>query len=487
MRRLLVICLLAAGVLGTAGSADAFVYWANYGGEGTAGGSTIGRANLDGTGRDNSFITGASFPCGVSVDAGHVYWANGEDDTGTTIGRANIDGTGADQAFIGGASNPCFPTSAAGGLYWTNFAADPVGRADLGGMNVNQSLVTGAGQTPCGLAVSDGAIYYSNQAGNAIGRANLNGSANNPSFITGADEPCGLAVNSAHLYWANREGNTIGRANLDGSGVDQSFIAGASLPCGVAVDDTHVYWANMFTRTIGRSNLDGSGANQSFVSGAAEFPCGVAVDDLVRSTSAAVSCTPSAAAVGQPVGCTATIADTNDGPPTAPAGAVSFSSAASGASFQGGASCELAPAGASESSCSVTYLPGIGSNLVLGVYGGDAAHEGSDAVGSLSSASFFLGPVSFNRKLGTAVLTARPPGPGTVTLAGDRGAPQTLQAAAGGAVGVPIRARGSALRKLKRQGSVTVVAEVSFRPAGGGSQGEANQSIRLKRKLKKKR
>lgn len=487
MRRLLVVCLLVAGSLGTAGSADAFVYWANYGGEGTAGGSTIGRANLDGTGRDNSFITGASFPCGVSVDAGHVYWANGEDDTGTTIGRANIDGTGSNQSFITGASNPCFPTPAPSGLYWTNFGADSVGRADLDGTNVNQSLVTGAGQTPCGLAVSDSAIYYSNQAGNSIGRAGLNGTGNDPSFISGANEPCGLAVNSAHVYWANRDGNTIGRANLDGSGVDQSFVTGASLPCGVAVDDTHVYWANMFTRTIGRSNLDGTGANQSFVTDTAEFPCGVAVDELVRGTSAAVSCVPGAAAVGQPVSCTATISDTSNGPPTAPTGPASFSSAASGASFPGGSTCDLAPQGPAQSSCSVTYLPGIGSNLVLGIYGGDAAHDGSEAIGQLSTSAFALGSVSFDRKRGTALLTARPPGPGTVTLAGDRVAPQTVQAAAGGAVGVLIRARGSALRKLKRQGSVTVVAEVSFDPTGGGRQGEANQSIRLKRKLKKKR
>ena len=39
-------------------SAAAFVYWANNGG------TTIGRANLDGTGANQSFITGASNPAG---------------------------------------------------------------------------------------------------------------------------------------------------------------------------------------------------------------------------------------------------------------------------------------------------------------------------------------------------------------------------------------------------------------------------------------
>ena len=40
------------------------VYWTN------AGTNTIGRASLDGTGADQSFITGASGPRGVAVDAG---------------------------------------------------------------------------------------------------------------------------------------------------------------------------------------------------------------------------------------------------------------------------------------------------------------------------------------------------------------------------------------------------------------------------------
>jgi hypothetical protein len=78
----------------------AHVYWSNL-----SGGTTIGRANLDGSAPDESFITGAFHPCGVAVDPSHVYWAN----TGASpsIGRANLDGTGANQAFIAG-MNSCF-------------------------------------------------------------------------------------------------------------------------------------------------------------------------------------------------------------------------------------------------------------------------------------------------------------------------------------------------------------------------------------------
>src|SRR5439155_1244390 len=79
------------------GAVAGHVYWTE---EATG---TIGRANLDGTGANQSFITGATSPFGVAVDAGHVYWTNFN--TGT-IGRADLDGTGVNQSFITGASGP---------------------------------------------------------------------------------------------------------------------------------------------------------------------------------------------------------------------------------------------------------------------------------------------------------------------------------------------------------------------------------------------
>jgi hypothetical protein len=161
------------------------VYWAD---DGTG---TIGRANLDGTGANQSFISGASGPIGVAVDAGHVYWANNITDT---IGRANLDGTGPDQGFISGASRPV------------------------------------------GVAVDAGHVYWANHDTDTIGRANLDGTGANQSFISGASAPEGVAVDAGHVYWANLGTGTIGRANLDGTGANQSFISGASNPLGVAVD-----------------------------------------------------------------------------------------------------------------------------------------------------------------------------------------------------------------------------------------------------------
>jgi hypothetical protein len=69
---------------------SAFPYWGDF----SAG--TIARANLDGSGVNESFITGASRPCGVAVDAAHIYWSQA-----MTVGRANLDGSGINQSFIG--------------------------------------------------------------------------------------------------------------------------------------------------------------------------------------------------------------------------------------------------------------------------------------------------------------------------------------------------------------------------------------------------
>jgi hypothetical protein len=72
---------LGSGVLASGGMAvdAAHVYWTN--------GQTIGRANLDGTTADPTFITGAGVPGDVDVDAGHVYWSN--QDTLTPTGQVS--------------------------------------------------------------------------------------------------------------------------------------------------------------------------------------------------------------------------------------------------------------------------------------------------------------------------------------------------------------------------------------------------------------
>ena len=79
---------------------------------------TIGRANLDGTGVNQSFIATAGAPPGAAVDRGHIYWVNYI--ASGTIGRANLDGTGVDQSFIIGAGGPCGVAVDSAHIYWAN-------------------------------------------------------------------------------------------------------------------------------------------------------------------------------------------------------------------------------------------------------------------------------------------------------------------------------------------------------------------------------
>ena len=57
-----------------------YIYWTTAN-QGTA--TNIARANLDGTGVNTSFITGARNPCGVAVNASYIYWVG---DVGGDLG-----------------------------------------------------------------------------------------------------------------------------------------------------------------------------------------------------------------------------------------------------------------------------------------------------------------------------------------------------------------------------------------------------------------
>ncbi len=262
--------VIACGLL-SASRAGAEVYWDNTTND------AIGRASLDGTGANQSFVASAGYSYGVAVDGQHIYWAN---TSNGTIGRANLDGSGVDQSFITGAHVPISVAVDGQQIYWGNGSSNTIGRASLDGGSVNQSFITGADGL-AGLALDGQHVYWGNAGTGAIGRANLDGSGVDQSFILGGSGvvPNGVAVDAQHIYWTDSSDSTIGRANLDGSGVDQSFILGASHPFGVAVDDQHIYWTNFGDGSgmaIGRANLDGTATDQQFVTGA-KGPSGIAV------------------------------------------------------------------------------------------------------------------------------------------------------------------------------------------------------------------
>jgi hypothetical protein len=274
--------LLAVATFALAPRADAYIYWTNS----TAPGGSIGRADLDGSDADRSFMKVGSED--IAVDAEHVYWSKGW----AGIGRANLDGRGVNRSFITGADSRGLTVDASH-VYWTDIGSFPsfsdrgVGRANLDGSGVDQNFINSPSPYfPTDVAVDSDHVYWAQYYG-TIGRANLDGSGVDQSFISGANSPVGLTVDARHVYWTNDYTGTIGRANLDGTGVDQSFISGKGRTLDVAVDAKHVYWAQAFyiedgpgwtNGRIGRADLDGTNVDQDLVSLQRDIPWDLAID-----------------------------------------------------------------------------------------------------------------------------------------------------------------------------------------------------------------
>jgi hypothetical protein len=219
-----------------------YVYWMDR--AGSAGG--VGRARRDGTGVDNSFITLVSWPPGasylpqcVAVDGAHVYWTaflSQVPGGPGVIGRANLDGTGVQESFISGIGNVgCGLAVDDGHIYWVS-TDGWIGRANLDGTGVNRDFIYGAG---CGVEVDGGHIYWRSATG--IGRANLDGTGVNQDFITPGmpgSVPLPCADDGTYLYWAqgiDGSSSGIGRARLDGTGVQDNFVTGGHNPSGCAI------------------------------------------------------------------------------------------------------------------------------------------------------------------------------------------------------------------------------------------------------------
>jgi hypothetical protein len=271
---LLVGLVAGVGCLGLAENASGFVYWTN------PSTGAIGRANLDGSGANPRFITGAGDPEDLAVDARHIYWGNsGLTSDLSSVGRANLDGSGVNPGFIpdagGGVavdgSHVWWGVGAAGGgwVYWITGGGDyggaPIGRANLDGSGVDRHFIQ---DSPPDFV--------------HIARANTDGSHVDEQFVSlAAATPGfnsltsfgGLAVDASHVYWTDAtytERCSVSRSALRGplAGRGQLIYDKESFECsligGVAVDRKHVYWDTPFG-FVGRVNLDGSQPTPQFL------------------------------------------------------------------------------------------------------------------------------------------------------------------------------------------------------------------------------
>ena len=167
----------------------------------------------------------------------------------TTIGRAGVDGTGKNDAFIDpGAdiqlagdlavdSSHIYFTEAHGCSYGTGLPPcvyeKSIGRADLDGGNVDQQFIATGSDSVDGLRVDPSYDLRLDEQHRTIVRARLDGTHVSRSFIRLDDTPCGIAVWGRYLYWTGYA--SIGRAYLDGTHVNPYFINNLNRPCGLAV------------------------------------------------------------------------------------------------------------------------------------------------------------------------------------------------------------------------------------------------------------
>ena len=293
------VLLVAAGCLCLAAQGCAMIYWTNLGD------GTIGRANLDGTGVNNGFVSGAGATTNPAVNATYIYWG-----TAGTIARANVDGSGVNPNFISGAGTPGTVTVGGNYIYWGNGAN--IARANLDGTGVNMSFITGIPGGPyfgsasnaASLAVDGSYIYWANPNAHEVGRASLDGTGVNQSFLsfppqTNATQyPSSVAVDAKYFYvgitYASNTptlASNISRTNLDGTGLTQLLTAGqfcvnggSALYCdpgGLAVDQSRVYVDNYSPQGTGAglavANLDGTGASGPDYVTTGLHPIGLAV------------------------------------------------------------------------------------------------------------------------------------------------------------------------------------------------------------------
>ena len=383
--------VLAGLAVWSAATAQAYVYWTTSGPSGQ-GGTTIGRADLDGSGLNASFIMGAANPGALAINSSHIYWAN--DGTGA-IGISDLNGSDANPAFL-----PIANTTIGGlavdskYLYWANSKEGGIGRAELNGADPQPAFIAAGNSNspPTGLAVSDGTLFFAE----ADGLSNTylyevpvtGGTPTVLATLSGVTFDVALAAADGFVYWGGLydDAGAIGRIMAEpGAMPDYTFITGLMLPTGVATDGSELYWADLNADQIGRALVGATSATEIEPDFATDpgGPFAVAFDGGIDPTQTAVSCVQSAIAVDATTTCTARVTDTASSSP--PSGTVSF--AGGTGTIVLGNPCTLGPI-AGVQTCTVGVEPAFpGSESITATYSGDTVHQGSSGAVNLCAGS----------------------------------------------------------------------------------------------------
>ncbi len=128
--------------------------------------------------------------------------------------------------------------------------------------------------------------------------------------------------------------------------------------------------------------------------------------------------------------------------------------------------------GASAAGASVAHTYAAKGTYRVTVASQDAAGTPVAAGGTISilpSNDFSIGGLSLSRKKGTGALAVTVPGPGKLVLSGKGVEKATKRVKRARRVKLPIRARGKALKALKKRGKVRLPLAIAFTPDGGNT------------------
>lgn len=127
----------------------AHLYWVDWRG--------VGRSNPDGSAPERNLIPTAPGGCGLAVDSTYLYWSSSVANQGA-IGRARLDGSESNPSFITGLPGHVGAIAVdAGHVYWTEWhegmVFSTIGRASLDGSAANGSWITTNSFNLGGIAV----------------------------------------------------------------------------------------------------------------------------------------------------------------------------------------------------------------------------------------------------------------------------------------------------------------------------------------------
>jgi virginiamycin B lyase len=204
-----------------------YLYW--------SGAFGIGRLPLYGPEIAETLVRAGPVVTGLAVDGSHLYWTTLN---GTSIGRANLDGSDQLPQFIPDIEKPCGVAVDGSFVYWGDLFR--VGRARLDGSGVEKNFIST--DPACGVAVDRNYLYWGDAGGPAIMRAPLGGKGAE-ALTEGIGSVSALAVDGGHVYWtADTEGvapqAAIGRVGLAGDSPEPNWLTTnvSNAVYGVAVD-----------------------------------------------------------------------------------------------------------------------------------------------------------------------------------------------------------------------------------------------------------